>query len=117
MSAILAAEGAGIHYSAVLRALDELLSKGLIARIEVQRAYVAAGRHPVITLVCERCGDVAAEMTDLTGILAGLAQERGFKPSRFIVEASGLCPRCKAQLRRRRLRELRRRRSLLQAKP
>jgi Fur family transcriptional regulator, zinc uptake regulator len=83
----------------VYRALDFLSRHDFISRIELLNAYVARlnchqdGERQV--LVCAACG-LIEEIGDhaIAGRLRRLAQKRGFRIDRQIVELSGICARC-----------------------
>jgi Fur family zinc uptake transcriptional regulator len=96
----LKAEGLGAQPPAAYRALDFLVAQGLAHRIEAQNAYVACA-HPGEThlpafLHCRGCGAVAeAKAETESDLLADAAAETGFTIESTIVEAEGLCPRCR----------------------
>ncbi|NOZ54307.1 MAG: transcriptional repressor [Gammaproteobacteria bacterium] len=83
----------------VYRALDFLLSVGLVHRIESLNAYIGCGDpsqpHIGQFLICEACGAVA-EMNaqKITRLLRKQAEQLGFKTVNQLVEIRGLCPQC-----------------------
>ena len=86
----------------VYRALEFLMSQGLVHRIETRNAFVGCPQpqheHEAQYLLCEGCGD-AVEI-DVGGIrrrIEALAAEHGFTVAAQTVEARGLCSRCRPQ--------------------
>jgi Fur family zinc uptake transcriptional regulator len=83
----------------VYRALDFLLSEGLIHRIASLNAFVGCIHpdHPHVGqfLICESCGN-AAEVDDpnIHSDIKACAQKLGFSISKETVEVSGYCPQC-----------------------
>lgn len=84
----------------VYRALDFLISHGLIHRIERLGAFVAClepGRHahPVHFLICRICHDVR-ELEDaaLDATLTQVAAASGFTAERVAIEIEGVCAAC-----------------------
>lgn len=89
----------------VYRALDFLLSHGLIHRIESRNAFVGCA-HPEAVhggqfLLCSDCG-VVAEIHNpvIEQALDGRAAALGFVVTARTVELTGLCPRCRRPDRR-----------------
>lgn len=85
---------------AVYRALDFLVEQGLAHRIASLNAFVGCARprddHAAQFLICRRCGAVAELAGErLTRDLAEAAARAGFTMSAAVVEAQGLCPRCR----------------------
>ncbi|TAK47428.1 MAG: transcriptional repressor [Xanthobacteraceae bacterium] len=85
----------------VYRALDFLIARGLVHRIESRNAFLACVRHhdqSALTafLICERCGSVG-ELADaeVASTLSDAAQSVGFKPRFSVVEIAGLCAHCR----------------------
>ena len=83
----------------VYRALDFLQDVGLAHKIESLNSYVACGHaghsHSAVFLICERCG----QAEELHAIATAEALERetfaaGFKMSRAVIEARGVCRTC-----------------------
>lgn len=84
----------------VYRALEFLLTHGLIHRIESLNAYTGCTSpgvpHHGQFLVCNQCRHVA-ELDDnaVNRQLDASARKLGFEIERQTVEISGLCPRCR----------------------
>ncbi len=84
----------------VYRALNRLISDGLVHKLESMNAFVvcththAGGTVPVFT-ICNACGD-AREFADETvgEQLAKRAIERGFILDRAVIELHGTCAKC-----------------------
>jgi Fur family zinc uptake transcriptional regulator len=98
----LAAAGLGSQPPVVYRALDFLVANGFAHRIERLGAYAACteGRraHVAGFLICRACRQVAE--TALGRTPRGLSAEAGaagFAIERTVVEAEGLCARCRGQ--------------------
>jgi Fur family zinc uptake transcriptional regulator len=95
----LAAERGRVAPPTVYRALDFLVSEGLVHRIDSRNAFVgcirADGPHRACFLLCRECGS-AAELVDATleAALAGLARRAGFAVSRQVIELEGICAGC-----------------------
>ncbi len=83
----------------VYRALDFLVSQGLVHRIESLNAYVGCAEpgvsHAGQFLVCTACDEVV-EMTDpgIAAAIGGAAALRGFTVSTPTVEVRGVCAGC-----------------------
>lgn len=83
----------------VYRALDFLMTSGLIHRIESLNAYVGCGdprrRHGGQFLICRDCGSVA-ELNDkgISRAVSRMAGTVGFSVDEQTVEITGQCPRC-----------------------
>lgn len=86
----------------VYRALDKLVDRGLVHRVESLNAFVAC-RHPhgdlramMVFIICSGCGKVC-ERTDnrLTDRLHSLASGDGFTLEVATVELRGLCAACR----------------------
>lgn len=81
------------------RALDFLITAGLVSRLETRNAYVVLDRpgqsQPSILLLCEQC-ESAVELTDseLLRLIAGDAAAVGFRLKAPIIECTGTCERC-----------------------
>jgi Fur family zinc uptake transcriptional regulator len=87
----------------VYRALDFLLSNGLIHRIESLNAYIGCGApsaphnegHAGQFLICGDCGSVGElDDPDITRLIAAKAEAMGFAIGHQTIEATGLCPEC-----------------------
>jgi len=83
----------------VYRALEFLLGRGLIHRIESLNAFVGCPHpgesHLVQFLICRSCG-MTAELDDrrLGDAIGRSAAEQGFAIQSRIVELSGICSAC-----------------------
>ena len=91
---------AGIsHPPTVYRALEFLLERGLIHRIESLNAYVGCADpgtpHLSQFLICSDCG-TAAEVEDrrVAEAIVRSAADSGFKIQGRVIELKGLCPDC-----------------------
>lgn len=85
----------------VYRALEFLLSCGLIHRIESLNAYVGCSHpgesHVTQFLICKACG-TTAELDDrrLGDAIGRSASEHGFTIVSRVIELAGICSRCRA---------------------
>ncbi|MDN2564917.1 transcriptional repressor [Aquibium sp. A9E412] len=86
----------------VYRALEKLVERGLVHRLESLNAFVACS-HPETAVhdatafaICDKCGTVS-ELADarLARRLATLAGEAGYTLDRSTVELRGLCRACR----------------------
>jgi Fur family zinc uptake transcriptional regulator len=93
-------EGRSAAPPTAYRALEFLLARGLVHRIESLNAFIGCpepgAEHPVQFLICRRCG-VTAEFDDrkVDAALAKSAAARGFAVERRVIELSGLCRSCR----------------------
>ncbi len=83
----------------VYRHLDFLTRVGLVHRIESTQSYLPCDhpQHPHESqyLLCADCGGIEeVHSEDLEAALDRIAQKRGFKPRKAVVEVSGLCGHC-----------------------
>ncbi len=84
----------------VYRALDFLMAKGLVHRIESRNAYVACAQSHddaamVAFLICDRCGAVGEiPAAPVAKTLNAAARASGFVPKLSVLEISGLCAHC-----------------------
>lgn len=98
----LAAERGRVAPPTVYRALDFLVSQGLVHRVDSRNAFVgcarADGPHRACFLLCRDCG-AAAELVDpaLEEALAAIALRSGFEVTRQVVEIEGVCAGCRRQ--------------------
>ncbi len=85
----------------VYRALDKLIDRGLVHRLESLNAFIVCdhrcdlSRHPVAFAICDACGGVK-EFVD-SSVEKGLSRwSRGhaFQAKRVTVELRGLCESC-----------------------
>jgi Fur family zinc uptake transcriptional regulator len=96
----LARQGGPVAPPTIYRALDFLLSHGLIHRVELKNAYIGC-RHPGhpqcgVVVLCPGCG-AAAEDQDagVEQAIAALVERLGVAPGgRRAVEIEALCPHC-----------------------
>jgi len=107
----LKAQRPGAAPPTVYRALDFLLERGLIHKVERLNAFVGcveAGHdhgagpdhhHPHQFLICRDCG-MTVEISDpaVAHALADAAARVGFRVGNATVEVEGLCAACAAQL-------------------
>jgi Fur family zinc uptake transcriptional regulator len=98
----LAAAGLGSQPPVVYRALDFLAANGFAHRIERLGAFVACtnggAEHNAAFLVCRACRTVAETVMSrpARGLVAE-ASAAGFSVERIVVEAEGLCARCRTE--------------------
>jgi Fur family zinc uptake transcriptional regulator len=97
----LAAEGFGNQPPVAYRALDFLVDQGLAHRVQRLNAFTACMHpgeaHVAAFLICRSCNAVAeAPAGPALTALDGAAAEVGFSVERTTIEATGLCPRCRA---------------------
>ena len=87
----------------VYRALDALIARGMVHRLESLNAFVCC-RHPsceghgmAAFTICEQCGAVG-EVADaaLTDVLEAISEKVRFTLARSTVELRGLCKACQA---------------------
>jgi Fur family zinc uptake transcriptional regulator len=85
----------------VYRALDFLMTNGLVHRIESRNAYLACAAHDhdatsaVAFLICERCGLVGEIPSgSFAKDLNAAARASGFAPKLSVVEITGVCTHC-----------------------
>jgi Fur family zinc uptake transcriptional regulator len=97
----LRAAGLGGQPPIAYRALDFLVSHGFAHRIERLGAYVACtgddDPHPAAFMICRGCRAVGeTALHDPAPELVAAAEALGFGLERFVIEAEGLCARCRA---------------------
>jgi Fur family zinc uptake transcriptional regulator len=83
----------------IYRALDFLMARGLIHKIESRNAYVACTHAhegaPAALLVCTDCGTVAElDSPEAADLLRQGARDKGFSPTRLVIELAGFCAAC-----------------------
>ena len=83
----------------VYRALEFLMSQGLVSKVESQNAYVPCAhperRHNCLFFICGDCGaSVELEDPQIEQRLAEDAVNLGFRVTRRVVEVVGICSRC-----------------------
>ena len=97
---VLSAEGHSPSPPTVYRALEFLLTHGLVHRLSSLNAFIGCSRpgHPGAGqfLLCTACG-TAAELNDpeIDRAIARSATAQGFDPELHTVEISGVCPNCR----------------------
>jgi Fur family zinc uptake transcriptional regulator len=84
----------------VYRALDRLMQRGLVHRLESLNAYLVCTQHcrqphAAAFAICDRCG-AAREFHEaaIEHALENWARRNGFHPSASSVELRGLCRSC-----------------------
>jgi Fur family transcriptional regulator, zinc uptake regulator len=82
----------------VYRALDELMARNTVMRVESQNAYVCTGGLETVEtalalLVCSCCGKVEAAPADVAPLIQNLYAQ-GFKTSAMVMELLGQCAPC-----------------------
>ena len=83
----------------VYRALEFLMSQGLVSKIESRNAFVPCAhperRHGCLFFICSDCG-AATELEDLRveQLLAEDAAVLGYRVTRRVVEVEGTCASC-----------------------
>jgi Fur family zinc uptake transcriptional regulator len=84
----------------VYRALDFLMTNGLVHRIESRNAYLACAQDHgdgamVAFLICDRCGAVGEiPVAPVAKNLNAAARASGFAPKLSVLEMTGLCAHC-----------------------
>ena len=85
----------------IYRALDSLIRKGSVRRLESIKSYVVCrhggGADDCIVVICDDCGSV--EECDAPGLiheLSAKAAKSGFAATRHVVEVHGRCNGCGA---------------------
>jgi Fur family transcriptional regulator, zinc uptake regulator len=84
----------------VYRALDFLMTNGLVHRIESRNAYLACAHDhdaaaAVAFLICDRCGSVGEiPAAPIAQTLGTAARATGFAPKLSVVEITGTCTHC-----------------------
>lgn len=85
----------------VYRALDFLMTNGLVHRIESRNAFLACAHDHdaaalVVFLICDQCGSVGEiPATRIADSLNDAARTNGFSPKLSVVEITGLCAHCR----------------------
>lgn len=96
----LAARGEHVGLATIYRAVDTLVTSGLVRGQDFgegfRRFEPIGPRTGHEHLVCERCGRVTEFASDrLERMLALIADEHGFQPARHRVEVHGTCGECR----------------------
>lgn len=94
--------GRRISPPTIYRALDFLISKRLIVRLESRNAYLPSpqpmqtGHYVFFT--CDRCNNSSEiENPELETLLRRDARSMGFHLTKRVIEARGLCRECRAE--------------------
>jgi len=92
-------EGKPIAPPTVYRALDFLIDKGFLHRIESRNVFAPCAHfdhaHRAILLSCETCGRSVEIEDESVGVAIDRAAEtEGFLPKRGVIEVAGLCADC-----------------------
>lgn len=95
-------EGLGTQPPVAYRALDFLVENGFVHRIERLSAFVACthgnGEHSAAFFVCRGCRGVAeTSLPQLRSLIEGVADRQNFLIEREVVEAEGICARCRCE--------------------
>ncbi len=83
----------------VYRALEFLMSQGLVSKIESRNAYVPCAhperQHDCLFFICSNCGaSVELEDQRLECLISEDAALIGFRPTRRVIEVEGTCTSC-----------------------
>ena len=83
----------------VYRALEFLMSQGLVSKIESRNAYVPCAHperpHGCVFFVCDKCSkSVEIENPQLEALIVKDAKSLGFRIVRRVVELHGTCAAC-----------------------
>ena len=83
----------------VYRALEFLMSQGLVSKIESRNAYVPCAhperQHGCLFFICSNCGSsIELEDQRLEYLISENAALIGFRPTRRVVEVEGTCESC-----------------------
>lgn len=85
----------------IYRAIDALLSAGIVHRLESRNAFFAchvahAANRDQLILACDRCGRVAeVPGQPVFDAIASEARDALFQPRRTVAEISGVCADCR----------------------
>lgn len=84
----------------VYRALDFLLSRGLVHRLATLNAYIGCpfpdNAHSNVFMLCRACSSVAEYSVEaIDKAIVATAERAGFAIDSQAIEVSGLCPGCK----------------------
>lgn len=83
----------------VYRALNVLIEKGGVHRVESLNAFIASNGqshdHASIMSICDDCGSVEENTApELLDNLSGLLGKTGFDAQRHVIEVHGVCSAC-----------------------
>lgn len=87
----------------VYRALDFLIANGFVHRIASRNAFVTCMRQhdddAALFLICDRCGTIGEVAADrVLGAVGHKARGQGFTVDRAVIEVSGRCRNCAADV-------------------
>lgn len=85
--------------TAIYRALDALIQKGEVRRLETMKAYVACQhsdrQNDCVVTICDDCGAVEEQIaSDLMNVLAAETSKSGFAATKLVIEVHGHCRAC-----------------------
>ncbi|PLX35296.1 MAG: transcriptional repressor [Hyphomicrobiales bacterium] len=88
----------------IYRALEALVDKALVHRIESLNAFIACDHEPhpepAAFLICRNCRKThETTMEACSGIFQATARQQLFTVEQVTIEMSGLCAECQAQAR------------------
>lgn len=95
----LQAENPRLAPTTIYRALEKLIERGAVHRLESLNAFIACqcaghGQTPVLS-ICDDCGAVEETIAaKLVEQLSRVASQSGFAPTRHVVEVHGRCAAC-----------------------
>jgi len=97
---ILRKSGTNAQPPTAYRALDFLVENGLAHRIEKLNAFIACSApdtlHSPAFLICRKCDAVAEEPApSVSSALQQSAENTGFEIEAAVLEAEGVCPKCR----------------------
>ena len=85
----------------IYRALNALIEKRAVHRIESLNAYIACASkdhqhgHGAVMSICDDCGSVEENPApELMHNLAGILGKSGFEAQRHVIEVHGVCSDC-----------------------
>lgn len=83
----------------VYRALNALIDKGGVHRVESLNAFIACREdghdHASIMSICDDCGSVEENPApELMANLSGVLDKTGFDAHRHVIEVHGVCSTC-----------------------
>ena len=93
------ARGKRVAPNSIYRILDLFVANNLALRVESSNAFLAnthpGCEHDCIFLVCDECGDADhVDDEEISSKVRDLAETRGFKAERPVIEIRGLCKGC-----------------------
>jgi Fur family zinc uptake transcriptional regulator len=94
-----AARGKRVAPNSIYRILDLFVANNLAMRVESANAYLANShpgcQHDCIFLVCDECGEALhLDDEEVSRTVRTLAEGRGFRAERPVLEIRGLCRQC-----------------------